>query len=112
MVCIEINNNVTGGQLAQGPELGSIKISNSMFLARNIYVINRRMCFLTMYNKAQKRRGNTEYIIRCLLDELSQVLMQYLVYVSLFAHALPLDRQESEYLFRDIQGPWAGKELS
>jgi hypothetical protein len=40
------------------------------------------------------------------------VLMQYLVYVSPFARALPLDRRESEYLFGDAQGPWAGEELS
>src|SRR5271163_180968 len=77
--------DVIGGQPARGPELGSIKISNGMFSARNIYIINGRMCFLTMYDKARKRRGNTEYIIRCLPDELSQVLVQYLVYVSPFA---------------------------
>lgn len=65
-----------------------------------------------MYDKARKRRGNTEYIIRCLPDELSQVLVQYLVYVSPFARALPLDRRESEYLFGDVRGPWAGEELS
>jgi hypothetical protein len=64
-----------------------------------------------MYDKARKRRGNTEYIIRCLPDELGQVLVQYLVYVSPFARALPLDRRESEYLFGDKRGPWAGEEL-
>lgn len=63
-----------------------------------------------MYDKARKRRGNTEYIIRYLPDELSQVLVQYLVYVSPFARAL--DRRESEYLFGDAQGPWAGEQLS
>jgi hypothetical protein len=68
------------------------------------------MCFLTMYDKTRKRRGNTEYIIRCLPDQLSQVLVQYLVYVSPFARAL--DRRESEYLFGDARGPWAGEELS
>src|SRR5271163_914382 len=104
--------DVIGGQPARGPELGSIKISNGMFSARNIYIINGRMCFLTMYDKARKRRGNTEYIIRYLPDELSQVLVQYLVYVSPFARALPLDRRESEYLFGDARGPWAGEELS
>jgi hypothetical protein len=65
-----------------------------------------------MYDKARKRRGNTEYIIRYLPNELSQVLVQYLVYVSPFARALPLDRRESEYLFGDARGPWAGEELS
>jgi integrase len=50
--------------------------------------------------------------MRCLPDELSQVLAQYLVYVSPFARALPMDRRESEYLFGDARGPWAGEELS
>ena len=63
-----------------------------------------------MYDKARKRRGNTEYIIRCLPDALSQVLAQYLVYVSPFARAL--DQRESEYLFGDARGPWAGEELT
>ena len=70
------------------------------------------MCFLTMYDKSRKRRGNTEYIIRCLPDAVGQILVQYLVYVSPFARALPLDRRESEYLFGDAKGPWAGEELS
>jgi hypothetical protein len=69
------------------------------------------MCFLTMYDKARRRRGNTEYILRCLPDELGQILAQYLVYVRPFARALPLDRRESEYLFGDKRGPWAGEEL-
>lgn len=55
--------------------------------------------FPTMYGMARKRKGNTEYIILYLPDELSQVLILYLVYVSPFARALPLDRRESEYLF-------------
>jgi hypothetical protein len=63
-----------------------------------------------MYDKARKRRGNTEYIIRCLSDEVSQIVTQYLVRVRPFARAL--DHRESEYLFGDLQGPWAGEELS
>ena len=102
--------HATAGQPARGPELGSIKVSNSIYSARNIYVINRRMCFLTMYDKARKRRGNTEYIVRCLPDEIGQILAQYLVRVRPFARAL--DRRESEYLFGDGRGPWAGEELS
>ena len=65
-----------------------------------------------MYDKARRRRGNTEYIVRFLLDELSQIVVQYLVYVRPFARALPLDHRESEYLFGDMRGPWAGEELS
>lgn len=63
-----------------------------------------------MYDKARKRRGNTEYIIRCLPDEVSQITTQYLVRVRPFARAL--DHRESEYLFGDLRGPWAGEELS
>lgn len=59
------------GQPACGPEIGSIKVSNSIYSARNIYVINGRLGILTMYDKARKRRGNTEYIVRFLPDELS-----------------------------------------
>jgi len=65
-----------------------------------------------MYDKARRRRGNTEYIVRFLLDELSQIVAQYLVYVQPFARALPLDHRKSEYLFGDMRGPWAGEELS
>jgi hypothetical protein len=106
MVCMHI----TGGQPARGPELGSVKVCNSIYSARNIYVINGRICFLTMYDKARKRRGNTEYIIRCLPDDVGQIVAQYLVRVRPFARAL--DHRESEYLFGDLQGPWAGEELS
>lgn len=65
---------------------------------------------MTMYDKSRKRRGKTEYIIRCLPDQLSQVVVRYLVYVSPFARAL--DRRESEYLFGDAKGPWVGEELT
>ncbi len=43
------------GQPAYRPEIGSIKVSNSIYLARNIYVINGQLCILTIYNKAQKQ---------------------------------------------------------
>jgi hypothetical protein len=66
--------HITGGQPARGPELGSVKVSNSIYSARNIYVINGRMCFLTTYDKARKRRGNSEYVVRSLPDRVSQLL--------------------------------------
>jgi hypothetical protein len=72
----------------QGPEIGSIKVSNSVYSVRNLYMVNRRMCFLTMYNKARKQCSNTDYIIRFLPDDISQVLARYLVYVQPFARAL------------------------
>ena len=101
--------HVKYGQPARGPEIGSIKVSNSIYSARNIYVINGQLCILTIYDKARKQRGNTEYIVRFLPDELSQVFVQYIVHVRLFARVL--DHRESEYLFRDARGPWAREEL-
>jgi hypothetical protein len=70
-----VSIHVTGGQPAHGPELGSIKVSNSIYSAWNIYVINGQVCFLTIYDKARKRRGNTEYIIQYLLDKLGQIVV-------------------------------------
>lgn len=102
--------HITAGQPARGPELGSIKVFNSPCSARNIIILNGRTCILTMYDKSRKRRGNTDYILRVLPDDLSQLLAQYIVYIRPFARVL--DRRESEYLFADIQGPWAGEQLS
>jgi hypothetical protein len=52
----------------------------------------------------------TEYVVRYLPDELSQVLAQYIVFVYPFTRNL--GREESEYLFVDKRGPWAGEQLS
>jgi len=102
--------HVTGGQPARGPELGSIKVVNSVFSARNIYVVNGRMVFLTMYDKARKRRGDTEYVLRCLPDEISQILAKYLIYVRPFSRVV--GKQEWDFLFADEGGPWAGEQLT
>lgn len=102
--------HVTRGQPIHRPKLGLIKVNNSVYLARNIYVINRQMCFLTMYNKAQKRQGNTKYIVQCLLEEVGQILAQYLVRVRPFVQAL--DQRELEYLFANRHRPQAREELS
>jgi hypothetical protein len=108
--------HIQGGQPARGPELGSTKVNNSIYSARGWYVMNGRLGFLTMYDKARKRRGNTEYIVRFLPDKASQIMMQYLVYIRPFARVLEYELTKSltnsEYLFRDSKGPWAGEELT
>jgi hypothetical protein len=45
----------------------------------------------------------TEYVMRYLSDELSQVLAQYLAFVCPFTRNL--GREESEYLFINKRGP-------
>ena len=104
-VAKRVNIIYTGGQPARGPEIGSIKTSNSVYSAWNLYIINGRMLFLTMYDKSRKRRGNTEYIMQYLPNDLGQIVAQYLTYVRSFAWALPLDRCKLEYLFGDMRGP-------
>lgn len=102
--------HVMAGQPARGPELGSIKVCNSTYSARNVVVLNGRVCIVTMYDKSRRRRGNTDYVIRVLPDDLSQMVAQYIVYVRPFVRVL--DMRESEYLFADTRGPWAGEQLS
>ena len=101
---------IESGQPARSPELGTTKTRNSVYSPRGWYVINGRLCFLTMYDKARKRRGDTEYIVRYLPDDLGQIMARYMVFVDPFARAL--DQRESEYLFADSRGPWAGEELT
>ena len=73
--------HVTYGQPARRPEVWSGNVSNSIYLAWNWYGINKQMCFLSMYNKARKRRGNTDYIIWVLPNKVSQIMAQYIAYV-------------------------------
>jgi hypothetical protein len=59
---------------SRGSKIGSIKFANSIYSARNIYVLNGRIAFVTYYDKSRSRRITTEYIVRYLPDELSQIL--------------------------------------
>ena len=37
------------------PEIDSIKVNNSIYLIRNIYIINDRLYILIIYNKTRKQ---------------------------------------------------------
>jgi len=102
--------HLTGGQPARSPEIGSIKVRNSVRSSRNIFVINGRVAVVTTYDKSLKRRGKTEYVFRCFPDQLSQVLVQYLVYVLPFSRVV--QKTKSDFLFADGQGPWIRDQLS
>ena len=43
------------GQPVYRPEIGSIKVNNSIYLVQNIYMINGWLYILIIYDKAQKR---------------------------------------------------------
>lgn len=102
--------HVMGGQPARSPELGSIKVKNSITSSRNVFVINGRVAIITTYDKSVKRRGKIEYVFRCFPDQLSQVLAQYLVYVLPFSRVVA--KTKGDFLFVDEQGPWMGEQLS
>ena len=42
------------GQLARNPEISLIKVKNSVILSRNIFIINRQVVVIIIYNKAYK----------------------------------------------------------
>jgi len=50
------------GQLARNPEISLIKVKNSVILSRNIFIINRQVIVVIIYNKACKRREKIKYI--------------------------------------------------
>jgi hypothetical protein len=91
-------------------KISLIKFANSIYLAQNIYVLNRRIAFVTYYNKSRLRHITTKYIVCYLFNTLSQVLTQYLVYICLFTRNLSYD--VSEYLFVNKRGLWAKAELT
>lgn len=74
--------HIQGGQPGRSPEIGSIKVCNSTISSRNIFIINGRVAVVTVYDKSRKRRGKTEYVFRCFPDQLSQIIAQYLIYVT------------------------------
>jgi hypothetical protein len=103
MVAIHIQE----GQPARSPEIGSIKVKNSITSSRNIFVINRQVAVVIIYDKSRKYRGKIKYIFCCFLDRLSQLIIQYLVYVLLFIHVVA--KTKGDFLFADKQEPWIGE---
>jgi len=102
---------IIGGQPARSPEIGSIKVRNSVTSSRNIFVINGRVAVVTTYDKARKRRGKTEYVFRCFPDQLSQVITQYLVYILLFSRVV--EKTKGDFLFTTNKDkPWIKDQLS
>lgn len=100
----------TGGQPGRSPEVGSIKVQNSTTSNRNLFIINGRVAVAMAYDKSQRLREKTQYIFRCFPDRLSQVIIQYLVYLLPFTRVI--SKTQSEFLFSDQQGPWIQDQLS
>jgi hypothetical protein len=52
-------------------KISSIKFANNIYLAQNIYILNKRIAFVTCYNKSCSQRITTKYVIRYLFNTLS-----------------------------------------
>ncbi len=102
--------HIEGGQPGRSPEIGSAKVRNNVLSARNIYIVNGRVALVTTYDKAQKRRGKTQYVFRCFSDRLSQLIAQYLTYVLPFSRVV--GKRSGDFLFADENGPWIKNQLS
>lgn len=98
------------GQPARAPEIGSIKVRNSVLATRNLFIINGRVAVVTTYDKSQKRRIRTKYVFKLLPDRLSQLLVQYLVYVLPFTQIV--SKRQDDFLFGDSRGRWGENQLS
>lgn len=103
--------HIQGGQPARSPEIGSIKVRNSATSSRNIFVINGRVAVVTTYDKSCKRWGKTEYVFCCFPDQLSQIIVQYLVYVLPFTRVV--SKTKGDFLFAvEKDEPWIQDQLS
>ena len=55
MLKLIIAMHIIRGQLAHSPEISLIKVKNSVMSSQNIFIINRQVIVVIIYNKAYKR---------------------------------------------------------
>jgi hypothetical protein len=68
---------LTGGQLARGTELISLRYLNLTF-HRNVFVEHRLVAIVTSYHKGYSSQGSTKIIQRYLPRTVSELLIYYL----------------------------------
>lgn len=98
--------HVTAGLPARGPEITTIKTSNTAQVLRSIFVLNGRFFIVFEYNKTRRTTNQSFYVVRYLPPKLGVLLYQYLVYVRPFADFLCRQLgfphlHSSEFLFPD-----------
>ena len=108
LVCMHL----CGGQPARAPEICSVKVCNTAYSSRNIYILGAEVLFVTTYDKNLARRDRLEFVVRYLPDAVGQLLVRYLIYVRPFARALPADLRNDDYLFATPHGPFNGRQAT
>lgn len=105
----------TLGLLARREEITPIRFQNGFLQERNIYIINRRMCYVTRYHKLLALFREAKVILRFLLQQVGQLFAVYLAYVQPFLETLNQKTNgllRSDYLQHDKNGLWTTVQLT
>ncbi|KAI9830884.1 MAG: hypothetical protein M1826_004314 [Phylliscum demangeonii] len=104
--------HLCGGQPARAPELGSLKVCNTPYTARGLYIVAGEVVFITSYDKNMARRDDVESVLRFLPPAVGILLVRYLVFVRPFARALPANKRHDHYLFATTRGPFTDRQAT
>lgn len=106
----------TGGQAPRGTELVTVRTSNTVIGARDLYVRDGQVFYTTAYNKSQRRTGNRMVIPRALPDAVGELVILWMVYVRSAQQVFHLAQNNtamSVTLFADGQHrSWTFRKLS
>lgn len=78
----------SGGLPSYITEVITLRHQNTHQVIQNIFIYNRQLVIITEYYKARSRTNFIFYIVYILLQLVSQILFQYLVYIWLFIDSL------------------------
>jgi hypothetical protein len=107
--------NITAGQPARGEEITPIRFRNGFLQARNIYVVDGQVIFVTRYHKSQALFGEPKVIPRFLPWRVGQLMALYQVYVQAFkedVEQLTNGLPRSDHLWHDKNGSWSTEHLT
>lgn len=108
--------HMSGGPPGRGQEITTpLRFRNGVLQARNFYVVDGRLIFVTRYHKSQAMFGEPKVIPRFIPWRLAQVFLIFMVYVQPFMEEL--DQQtnglpRSDHLWHDKNGSWTTYHLT
>ncbi|KAK4205950.1 hypothetical protein QBC37DRAFT_462707, partial [Rhypophila decipiens] len=113
--------HVWGGQPGRGPELLTMRHSDSWQLIRNVFVLEGQVMLVTERDKSKAIRDNGRKVARFLPDRIGKMLVAYIIWLLPFEEALcedanlPGPKEEMlEFIWRDTAGErhWQTDRLS
>ncbi|KAI7286249.1 hypothetical protein KC352_g4971 [Hortaea werneckii] len=107
--------HVTGGQLARGTEITSLRFRNSFMQDRNVFVMHGHMVIVTRYRKSQSQFDRPKVIPRFLSCRVGQLLAVYLSCVQplqVFIGGKVCGFERSDYIWASEFGPWETDRLT